>query len=109
MTIAIILTLAALLVAAAGFGFAAKVRKPGLFKLGGLIAAAGIMLLWLLPWWAIASDRGSLQMPVMLGALILAISVLGLGLNLMTRAINGREESEVDRIIHNFDPYDESL
>lgn len=109
MSIAIVLTLIALLIAAAGFAFGAKTRKPGLFKLAGMIAAVGLMLLWLLPWWAIASGQGNLQMPVMVIALVVAVSVVGLGLTLMARAATGQAESEVDRIIQNFDPYDDSL
>ncbi len=94
-----VLTVLALIVAAAGMQFAGKTRRPSLFKAGAILAAVGLMLLWLLPWWAISRDAGEWAMPLMVATLVVAVSVLGGGLSTMARAATGKDESPADKIV----------
>lgn len=107
MLIAAVLTLLAALIATAGILFAGKARKPRMFRIAGFVAAVGLILLWLLPWWAFSEAAGGMEMALVIAAFLVAVSVLGAGLSLMARAATGYVESEADRIIQNFDPYDE--
>ncbi|HEU5286276.1 MAG TPA: hypothetical protein VFU20_07185 [Sphingomicrobium sp.] len=94
-----VLSALALAVAAIGFRSAHRFKRPALFKTGAIVAAVGLMLLWLLPWWAIARDAGAWAMPLMVAALVVAVSVLGAGLSTMARAATGNQDSPADRIV----------
>jgi uncharacterized membrane protein len=102
MEIAIGLSLLAALLVLAGFKFSVKSRRPRLFKTGASVAATGIVLLWLLPFWLFGTDRGDWAMPMFIGVLFVAVSVLGGGLQLMRRASGGPEETENDRLFDDF-------
>ena len=102
MEIAIGLSLLAALLVLAGFRFSVKSRRPTLFKTGASVAATGIMLLWLLPLWLLGGERGVWEMPMFIGVLIVAVSVLGGGLQLMRRACGGQEETPNDRLFDDF-------
>ena len=93
--------LAALLVFVC-FRFSGKSRRPKLFKTGAIVTALGIMLLWLLPLWLTSADRGEWGMPMFVGVLIVAVSVLGGGLHLMRRACGAPEETVNDRLYDDF-------
>ena len=97
-----ILTLLALTVAIIGVRLAGKYRRPRLFKAGAFIAAAGLMLLWLLTWWVISRDAGAWAMPLFVAALFVAVSVLGAGLSTMARAATGKAESRADQLAQDF-------
>ena len=97
-----ILTLLALIVAGIGVRLAGKYRRPTLFKAGAFIAAAGLMLLWLLPWWVIARDDAEWAMPLFVAALFVAVSVLGGGLGTMARVATGKESSRTDDLVEDF-------
>ena len=96
------LTLLALLVAGLGVRLAHKARRPRLLKSGAIIAGTGLMLLWLLPWWAISQHAGAWSMPLMVAALFVAVSVLGGGLSAMARAATGKAETREDHLFHDF-------
>lgn len=102
MAIAIGLSLIAALLLFAGFKFSVKSRRPKLFRTGANLAATGIMLLWLLPSWLFSADRGGWEMPMMVAILIVAVSVLGAGLQLMRRAWGGQEETANDHLFDDF-------
>ena len=97
-----ILTLLALIVAGIGVRFAGKSRRPSLFKAGAFISAAGLMLLWLLPWWVISRDAAEWAMPLFVGALFVSVSVLGGGLSTMARAATGQGASRTDDLVEDF-------
>ena len=97
-----VLTVIALVVAVAGTRSAGRFRRPALFKAGAVIAAVGLMLLWLLPWWVIARDAAEWAMPLFVAALFVAISVLGAGLSAMARAATGKEASRTDDLVEDF-------
>ena len=94
-----VLTLLALLVAGIGMRFAVKSQRPALIKAGAFITAVGLMLLWLLPWWAIAQNSNEWAMPLMVAALVVAVSMLGCGLSTMARAATGNAESRTDQLV----------
>jgi ABC-type transport system involved in cytochrome bd biosynthesis fused ATPase/permease subunit len=91
-----VLTFIALLVAGIGSRHARRTRKPRLFKAGAWIAAAGLMLLWLLIWWAVEQDAGAWAMPLMVGALFVSISVLAGGIKAMQHAATGQVDTAAD-------------
>jgi Na+-transporting NADH:ubiquinone oxidoreductase subunit NqrB len=96
------LSVLALLLVFAGLGFSGNSRRPGLFRIGAIVAALGLMLLWVLPVWLFSADRGLWAMPMFIGVLVVAVSVLGAGLQLMARACGAREESAADRLFDDF-------
>lgn len=96
------LTLLALIVVGAGIQFGAKFRRPRLFQAGAGIAATGLILLWVLPWWASSTDAGDWAMPLMMAAFFAAIFVLAGGLSTMARAATGSEATHGDQILQDF-------
>ena len=70
-----------------------------MFRAGALVSAAGVMLLWILPGLAIAQKAGIWSMPLTVGALFVAVSVLGGGMRLMATAATGRADSNADKIV----------
>ena len=102
MEISILLSLLAALLVLAGFKFSAKSRRPRLFRTGASVTATGIMLLWLLPFWLLGAERGVWAMPLLIGVLFVAVSVLGGGLELMRRACGGKAETANDRLFDDF-------
>lgn len=97
-----VLTVLAMSLVGIGMRFAGKTGRPALFKAGAFIAAVGLMLLWLLPWWVIARDDAEWAMPLFIAALFVAVSVLGGGLSTMARAATGKEASRTDDLVDNF-------
>ena len=96
------LTLLAALVLFAGFQFSGKSSRPKLLRIGAAAAAAGLMLLWVLLWWLLSADRGAWAMPMFIGVMFVAVSVLGLGVQLMARACGAPEETAFDRSFDDF-------
>ena len=96
------LTLLAALVLFAGFRFSGKSSRPKLLRIGATIAAAGLVLLWVLPLWLMSADRGAWGMPMFVGVMFVAISVLGLGMQLVARACGAPEETAFDRAFDDF-------
>ena len=94
-----VLTLIAVLVAVFGSRFAARAGRPRMFRIGAFLSAVGLMLLWLLPWWVVTQKAGAWAMPLVVGAFVVAGSVLGGGLRAMATASTGKTESQVDRIV----------
>ena len=93
--------LAALFVLA-GLSLSAKSRRPRLFKAGAFVTALGLLLLWMLPLWLFSADRGIWAMPMFIAALFAAVSVLGLGLQLVGRACGAAEETAAGRQFDDF-------
>ena len=100
--IVIVLTLLALAVLAGGFQFSDRSARPKLLRIGTATAAAGLMLLWLLPMWLLSADRGAWALPMFIGVLFVAVSVLGLGIQLVARACGAPEQSLNDRLFEDF-------
>ncbi len=100
--IVVVLTILALAVLVGGFHFSDKSGRPKLLRIGGATAAAGLMLLWLLPMWLLSADRGAWAMPMFIGVLFVAVSVLGLGIQLVARACGAPEQSLNDRLFDDF-------
>ena len=96
-----LIVLAALLVFI-GVKFAQGRKSPKLFRAGAFIAAAGITLLWLLPWWLFSTDRGDWAMPIFIGAFFVSVSFLGLGIQLIAHSCGAREESHGDALFEDF-------
>lgn len=100
--IAVGLSLAATLLVLASFALSARSRRPKLLRIGACVAAFGTVLLWVLPWWLFREDRGVWAMPMFIGVLFVAVSVLGIGIQLMARAAGAREEAAFDRSFDDF-------
>lgn len=96
------MSLLAALVLAGGLRWAGKAKRPKLLKIGAGLAAGGIMLLWLLPWLLFSKDRGAWAMPMFIAASFVAVSVLGVGLQLMARACGAREVTRGDQLFEDF-------
>ena len=96
------LTLLASLLVFIGVRFADRSRKPKLFRIGSMTAASGLMLLWICLWWVFSANRGMWAMPMFIAALLVPVSVLGLGIELMARACGAREETHFDRVFDDF-------
>ncbi len=96
------LVLLSALVLFAGFYFSGKSSRPKLLRIGAATSAAGLMLLWLLPWWLFSVDRGAWAMPMFIGVMFIAVSVLGLGLQLTARACGARKETAFDGSFDDF-------
>jgi len=96
------LTLLALTIVAVGFRFARSSRRPTLLRAGAATTASGLILLWLLPFWVFRIDTGLWAMPIFVAALLVAGSVLGLGLQLMARASGAQENSRNDTLFDDF-------
>ena len=96
------MSLLAALVLLGGLRWAGKAKRPRLLKIGAGLAAAGIMLLWLLPWLLFSEDRGAWAMPMFIAALFVAVSVLGAGLQSMARACGAREATRGDQLFEDF-------
>lgn len=101
------LMLLAALVLFTGFYFSGKSSRPKLLRIGAATAAAGLMLLWVLPWWLFSADRGAWAMPMFIGVMIVAVSVLGLGVQLTARPCGAREETAFDRSFDEFVRHDD--
>ncbi|HET7816959.1 MAG TPA: hypothetical protein VFK58_05220 [Sphingomicrobium sp.] len=56
-----ILTVIASLLVFIGLRYSDRSSRPKLFRIGSVTAAAGLMLLWIAMWWALAADRGIWQ------------------------------------------------
>lgn len=97
-----VLTLLALLVLIGGLRFSHRSRRPRLMRTGAALAAAGLMLLWLLPMWLFSADRGAWAMPMFIGVMFVAVSVLGLGIRLAARACGEPEETAFDTAFEDF-------
>lgn len=93
--------LAALLVFAS-FKLSDRAPRPRLLRIGACVTALGLTLLWLLPWWLFSTDIGVWAMPMFIGVLFVAVSVLGGGLQLMRRATGAREETVNDYLFDDF-------
>ena len=96
------LTLLALTIVAVGFRFSRGSRRPTLLRVGAVTTAMGLVLLWLLPFWAFRLDVGPLAMPIFVAALLVAGSVFGLGLQLTAHACGAQENSRNDALFDDF-------
>lgn len=96
------MSILAVLLVFASFKFSHKAPRPGLLRFGAFVIALGLTLLWLLPWWLVSTDWGAWAMPMFIAVLVVAISVLGLGLQLGARACGAREETAFDRSFDEF-------
>lgn len=96
------LTALALLIVLISFRFADRSRKPKLFRIGSITAASGIMFLWIAIGWVASADWGDWGMPVFIASLLVPVSMLGLGIQLMARACGAREASHNDRLLEDF-------
>ena len=83
-----------------GFRLSARAMRPKLLRAGVVTTAAGLTLLWVLPVWLFDDLAGEWGLPVFIGAMFVAVSVLALGLQLVARACGAPEESGMDRILH---------
>lgn len=102
MMIPVGLSLLAALLVLASFKLSARAPRPGLLRIGACVTALGITLLWVLPWWLVSADRGAWAMPMFIGVLFVAVSVLGGGLQLMRRATGARAETVNDHLFDDF-------
>ena len=102
MLIAGLLSLVAAAVLLGGFLFSSRTRRPKLFRSGAALTSAGLILLWALPYWLFRTDRAEWAMPMFIGVMFVAVSVLGLGLQLMARASGAREPTHNDQMFEDF-------
>lgn len=96
------LAILAAVVVFATFRLSGRSLRPKLLRIGGSITAVGITLLWVLPWWLLSSDRGIWAMPMFIGVMFVAVSVLGAGIQLIARACRGPAEKDNDRLFEDF-------
>lgn len=97
-----ILTALAALLLFVGLRFAGRSGRPRLFRIGSMTAAAGLMLLWIAIWWVLSENRGIWAMPMFVAALIVPVSLLGLGIRLMARAHGEPEPGHADTVFEDF-------
>lgn len=91
----IVAVLAAAAACLVGFGLprARRFRHPGRFRAGVVASALGLIGLWLFPALAaVIVDDSLLRVAAMLGALFVAVSLLGGGITAMSRANNTPRE-----------------
>ena len=100
--IAIVLSVVAALLVLGGLRYSGKSQRPRLLQVGTVVAALGIMLLWVLPWWLLSADRGPWAMPMFVGSLFVAVSILGGGLQLMRRACGVSDDSPEGGVFEDF-------
>ena len=82
-----VLTLVAAAVLVGGLRRAPRSRQPTAFRAGIVATALGVVCLWALPLAVIGLvERRDLQMLLLLGALFVAASLLGGGLNMLRLA-----------------------
>ncbi len=96
------LSLLAAVVIFACFRLSARSRRPKVLRIGGSITAFGITLLWVLPWWLLSADRGNWAMPMFIGVMFVAVSVLGAGIQLIARACGAAAQTHNDRLFDDF-------
>ena len=96
------LTLLAMTIVAIGFRLSRASPRPTLLRAGTATTAVGLILLWLLPFWVFRVDSGLWAMPIFVAALLVAGSVLGLGLQLTARACGAREDIRNDALFDDF-------
>ena len=96
------LSLLAALLVFASLKLSTRAPRPGLLRIGACVTALGITLLWLLPWWLLSTDRGAWAMPMFIGVLVVAVSVLGGGLQVMRLATGARAETVNDYLFDDF-------
>ena len=88
-TVPAVLTLLAAAVLVVGLRQARRFRRPGRFRAGVIATAFGLVCVWALPAAVlIAMDRQDYEMLLLIAALFVAASLLGAGINAMSRANN---------------------
>ena len=93
------LTLGGILLAVFGGRYAERTSKPRTFRSGAIIAGVGLTLLWVLPLGALALKAREWSFFLFVGALFVAASAIGAGLQAMARAATGQAESAVDHAL----------
>jgi hypothetical protein len=102
LTIPLGLTLLALAILFAGVRFSNRAGRPRLLRIGSAVAAAGLVALWALPYWLFSVDRGEWAMPMFIGVLVIAGSLIGFGLQAIARAFEARVEGRNDQLFDDF-------